>query len=171
VEDRRVFALVAVLLASSTAACDPYACGTEARSASYAGALGQAVPLASPPAAGDSGWIFLELNEWRGFESQQGVIAAVNVRGYVTAVSKLHVHEGAPDRPGRILWESANGYLAGDSIWQTGINRFEGPGPWSDLWTLLDSGRAYLEVHSPLGDSVAGGLRQVSSSPYSPACT
>ena len=163
-------ALVAVLVAAGVAACDPYACGTEARSATYAGLLGQAVPPTSPPAESDPGRIFLELNEWRGAISQQNVIASVNVRGFVSAVSKLHVHAGTPANPGRVLWESTSGYLVGDSIWRTGIILFEGPGPWSDLWTLLEGGGAYLEVHSP-SDSISGGIRQVSSSPFSPSCT
>ena len=51
VENRpALVALVAVLVAAGVAACDPYACGTEARSATYAGLLGQAVPPTSPPA-------------------------------------------------------------------------------------------------------------------------
>src|SRR6185312_14499132 len=125
------------------AGCNPYQCGTDARSATYAGRLGQLVARTSPSAS-DSGGISLMLNEWRGSVTQQGVIAFVRVRGFVSGVSKLHIHEGTPANPGRTLWESANGYPAGDSVWQTGINPFEGPGPWSDLWNLLESGGAYF---------------------------
>jgi len=152
------------------AGCNPYQCGTDARSATSGGRLGQLVARPSP-SANDSGGISLMLNEWRGSVTQQGVIAFVRVRGFVSGVSKLHIHEGTPANPGRTLWESANGYLAGDSVWQTGINPFEGPGPWSDLWNLLESGGAYFEIHSPVGDSISAGLLQVSSSPFSPSCT
>jgi hypothetical protein len=151
--------------------CNPYECGTDARSATYAGRLGHLVAPTSPPSESDSGGVSLMLNQWRGSVTQQGVIASVNVRRFVTAVGKLHIHEGTPGNPGRTLWESANGYLAGDSAWHTGINPFEGPGPWSDLWNLLESGGAYFEIHSSVGEAIPASLRQLSSSPFSPSCT
>lgn len=36
---------------------------------------------------------------------------------------------------------------------------------------FVGAGHAYFEVHTPSGEGIAGGLRQQSISPFSPACT
>jgi hypothetical protein len=160
-----------LLFGLSLGACNLYRCETEARSAGYAGRLGQAVASASDLAGGDSGRVEVLLNEWRGWDSQQSVIALVNIRGFVPAVSEIHVHEGTPATPGRLLWKTANGWQVGDSIWNSSRDLYPGPASWDDFWKALDEHRAYFEVHSPSGASVTGGLMQTSTSPYSPACT
>ena len=165
------FCLLLLLGLSGTWACNPYACGTDARDASYGGRLGQTVAPSERLTEQDSGRIFVLLNEWRGSTSQQNVIASVRVRGFVSAVSEIHVHQGTPAAPGRVLWKSTVGYLAGDSVWNTYLDLFAGPASWSDFWTALDEGRAYFELHAPSGESVSGGLRQLGASPFRPSCT
>lgn len=168
---RRAQCHLALLIVSSLGACNLNRCETEARSASYAGRLGQAVASASDLAGGDSGRIVVQLNEWRGWETQHNVVGLVYVRGFVPAVSEIHVHEGTPATPGRLLWKTGNGYLVGDSIWNASRDLFPGPASWDEFWNALDEHRAYFEVHSPSGASVTGGLMQTSTAPYSPACT
>src|SRR5437867_9222711 len=104
--------MVTVLLVGGAwcmAACNPYKCGTDARSATYVGLLGHSAPPVLPVAETDSGRVFLMLNEWRGSMSQQNVIASVAIRGFVSRVSEIHVHEGAPANPGRLLLRSVSG--------------------------------------------------------------
>jgi len=166
--------MVTVLLVGGAwcmAACNPYKCGTDARSATYVGLLGHSAPPVLPVAETDSGRVFLMLNEWRGSMSQQNVIASVAIRGFVSRVSEIHVHEGAPANPGRLLLRSVSGYLVGDSAWKTGIDLFAGPASWQDLWTRLDDGDAYFEIHSPSGDSISAGLGQAAISDFWPSCT
>jgi len=162
--------LLALLVTLGAIACDPYACTTDYRSATYVGRLGDAVAPSGNLGDRDSGQVFLELNEWRGSASQQSVLASANVWGFVSGVSEIHVHEGAPGNTLRLLWKSANGYLVRDSIWSTGIDPFGGPAAWADVCNALNEGRGYVEVHSPTGDSVSAGLRQTSISPFSPSC-
>jgi hypothetical protein len=160
-----------VVITVGVTGCDPYRCGTDARSAIYEGRLGQSTPPAVTLADSASGRVALMLNEWRGSTSQQNVIASVNIRGFVSTVSELHVHEGQPGDAGRVLLKLANGYLVGDSAWKTGIELFAGPASWGDLWGLLNGGRGYLEVHSSSGDSVSAALGQASVSDFAPSCT
>ncbi len=160
-----------VVITVGVAACDPYQCGTEARSATYEGRLGQSIPPTVTLADNASGRVFLMLNEWRGSISQQNVIASVNIRGFVSTVSEIHVHEGRLGDSGRVLLKLANGYLVGDSAWKTGMELFAGPASWGDLWSLLNSGRGYFEVHSSSGDSVSAALGQASISDFAPSCT
>ena len=168
---RQMSSVLLAVIVAGTAACNPYACTTDARSATYSARLGQAVAPTSEVPERDSGRVFLAVNEWRGSVTQQNVIASVNVWGFVPTVSNLQVREGTPASPGSILWKSSNGYLVRDSTWNTGIDLFEGPGNWTDMWNLLAQGRAFLEVHPVSGDSVSAALSQVSSSPFSPSCT
>ena len=165
---RYPFALLVVLVVS---ACNPYACETDARGATYVGRLGQTVAPTADHTSLDSGRIFVGLNEWRGSISQQSLSASVKVKGFVPAVSEIHVHEGTPANPGRLLWKTGHGYIVGDTIWNAYLDLFPGPASWADFWSALDEGRAYFEVHSPAGDSVTGALRQLSVSPFTPACT
>jgi hypothetical protein len=160
-----------LLVAFAVCACDPYACATDARDATYVGRLGQAVAPIGDHTSLDSGRIFVGLNEWRGSISQQSLSASVKVQGFVPAVSEIHVHEGTPANPGRLLWKTGHGYIVGDTIWNAYLDLFPGPASWADFWSALDEGRAYFEVHSPTGDSVTGALRQLSVSPFTRACT
>ena len=163
--------LLAMLVACVLSACNPYACETDARSAIYVGRLGQSVAPTADLTALDSGRIFIGLNEWRGSQAQQNVSASVNVQGFTSAVREIHVHEGTPATPGRLLWKTSNGYLVRDTVWNAYTDLFAGPASWTDFWSALDDGRAYFEVHSPSGASVTGALRQESVSAFSPACT
>ena len=167
-ELRYAFALLDVC---ALAACNPYTCETDARSAAYVGRLGQSVAPTADLTAFDSGRIFIELNEWRGSAAQQSVSASVNVQGFVSAVSEIHVHEGTPATPGRLLWKTGNGLLVRDTVWNVHTDLFAGPASWADFWSALDGGRAYFEVHSPSGASVTGALRQESVSAFTPSCT
>jgi hypothetical protein len=74
-------------------------------------------------------------------------------------------------RPTLAAWKTGHGYIVGDTIWNAYSDFFPGPASWADFWSALDEGRAYFEVHSPAGDSVTGALRQLSVSPFTPACT
>jgi len=159
------------LLVFVVSACNPYACATDARNAIYVGRLGQSVAPTDNLTAADSGRIFVGLNEWRGSLAQQNVDASVTVKGFAPAVSEIHVHEGTPASPGRLLWKTDHGYLVGDSVWNAYRDLFQGPASWADFWSALDEGRAYFEVHSPSGASVTGAMRQESVSAFSPACT
>ena len=159
------------VIVAALSACDPYACKTDARSAEYTGRLGETVAPAGDIPSSQSGRIFVGLNEWRGSDSQRNVVASVTVKGFATAVSEIHVHEGTPAAPGRLLWSTSHGYLVGDTIWNAYTDLFHGPAPWSDFWGALDAGHAYFEVHTPTGGSVTGALRQQSVSPFAPACT
>jgi hypothetical protein len=162
---------LALLVACVLSACDPYACGTDARSATYVGRLGESVAPTAALTALDSGRIFIGLNEWRGSDDQQNVSASVNVQGFLSAVSEIHVHEGTPANPGRLLWKTSNGFLVRDTLWNVYTELFAGPASWADLWSALDGRRAYFEVHSPSGASVTGALRQESVSAFTPSCT
>ena len=165
---RYSFLLLVVL---TVCACNPYGCTTDARDAIYVGRLGETVAPTGELTAQDSGRIVLGLNEWRGSQPQQSTSASVTVKGFVPAVSEIHVHEGTPASPGRLLWKTDHGYLVGDTVWNAYLDFFEGPAPWSDFWSALNEGRAYFEVHSPSGDNVTGALRQQRVSPFRPACT
>ena len=167
-ESRLLFLL---LLAAGLEACDPYACTTKARSATYVGRLGESVAPTTDLTLFDSGSVILLLNEWRGSVSQQSVEAGVNVQGFVPAVSEIHVRAGTPANPGRVLWRTDHGYLVRDTIWNSYRDLFAGPGTWADMWNLLDAGEAYFEVHSPAGDSAAAGLRQETATGFTPSCT
>jgi hypothetical protein len=160
-----------LLVACVLSACNPYACETDARSAAYVGRLGQSVAPTAELSALDSGRIFIDLNEWRGSLAQQNVSASVNVQGFLSAVSEIHVHEGTPANPGRLLWKTGNGFLVRDTVWNVYTDLFAGPASWADFWSALDGGRAYFEVHSPSGASVTGALRQESVSAFTPSCT
>lgn len=162
---------LAPLVACVLSACNPYACETDARSATYVGRLGQSVAPTADLTAVDSGRIFIGLNEWRGSVTQQNVSGSVNVQGFVSAVSEIHVHEGTPANPGRLLWKTSNGYLVRDTLWNVYTDFFAGPASWADFWSALGGGHAYFEVHSPSGGSVTGALRQESVSAFSPSCT
>ena len=162
---------LALLVACALSACNPYACETDARSAAYVGRLGQSVAPTADLTAFDSGRIFIELNEWRGSAAQQSVSASVNVQGFVSAVSEIHVHEGTPANPGRLLWKTSNGFLVRDTLWNAYTDLFAGPASWADFWSALAGGRAYFEVHTPSGASVTGALRQESVSAFTPSCT
>jgi len=166
----RGLTLLLLLLPLGALACNPFACTTEARSATYVGRLGEATPPGTV-ADGDSGRIFLMLNEWRGSSPQLSTIVSVKVKGFVSSVSEVDVLEGTPAQPGRLLWSRTTGLLVGDTTWNGGPDLFAGPASWTELWTLLDRGTAFFEVRSSSGASVSGGLRKQESTPFSPACT
>jgi hypothetical protein len=165
---RSVVSCAALLLVA--AACNPYECLTDSRSATYAGKLGQAVAPANV-AESDPGRAFLLLSEWRGSIEQQNVHASVTIAPFMTGVREVHVHAGTPTNPGRLLWRSTTGSVVGDSIWNLYGELFAGPGTWSDFWNQLDRGSAFLEVHSATGDSVTAGLRQTNADPFTHSCT
>lgn len=157
------------LVALGVSACNPFQCVTDSRSAEYVGRLGEPVAPSSI-AIDDPGRIDIMLNETRGGISALGVIASVKIKGFTVGVTDIEVRAGTPNAPGRVLWRSRGGMFAGDSIWFDN-GQFAGPGEWSDFWDSLNDGRAYFVVHSPSGSSFAAGLRQTTSSGFSPACT
>ena len=165
---RSSFALTLAAMAAS--GCGLYECITESRSATYAGQLGQSVAPATHGER-DDGSVTLLLFELRGGDEQQSVNARVNIVGFVPDVSEIHVHQGSPANPGRILWSSRSGFLVRDSVWQNFGELFGGPATWSDLWDSLNAGHAFIDVHSASGASAAAGLRQEQIEAFSKACT
>lgn len=163
--------LIVCVAVAAVTACDPYQCGTKARGADYVGVLGQAVAPPGDIASTVNGRIYLGLNEWQGSVAQQNVVASVNIVGFLPAVSEIVVREGTPATPGRALWSTSTGILVRDSVWNASQVLFEGPATWSDFWNALDTGHAYLEVHSPTDATVSGGLRQAHGGTFTPACT
>ena len=164
-------ALALLLAAFAMTGCGLYECATESRSATYVGRLGQSAAPANAAGDPDDGSVYLLVNEWRGSITQQSIIARVNIVGFVAGVSELHVHAGSPANPGRLLWRSSAGILVRDSIWQNFGEIFAGPATWGDLWSALDEGRAFIEVHSASGASASAGLRQEHIEPFSRSCT
>lgn len=164
-------AISLLLAAFASAGCGLYECATESRSATYVGRLGQSIAPANVAGDPDDGSVSLLLNEWRGSITQQNVIARVNIVGFVPGVSELHVHAGSPASPGRLLWRSSAGILVRDSVWQDFGEIFAGPATWGDLWSALDEGRAFIEVHSASGASASAGVRQEHIETFSRSCT
>jgi hypothetical protein len=160
-----------LVLATALTACQyPFACQVESRSANYEGRLGELVPPDSSLDPRDSGRVFVGLLEDSGVYPQQSLNVSVNVWGFMSTVSALHIHAGTPGNPGALLWSTNQGLLIRDSTWNTGSILFGGPGQWSDLWTKLADGQAYFEVHSSTGDSASAVLGQTSFNGFHPAC-
>ena len=163
--------LVALLLLSS-ACINPYACRAEYRFAEYKGILGVDEPIEREVGQREPGRVFLSVDQARGVDPYEQVLVSMNVWGIVDTVTEVHIHRGSPPNDGRLLFSSTAGYMVRDSVWNGYPQLYSGPVSWSELWSTLEDGEAYLEIHSaPPAPPVRARLTLVRSTPYQPACT
>ncbi|MBA2707221.1 MAG: hypothetical protein H0U59_05395 [Gemmatimonadaceae bacterium] len=169
---RRIVMMAATIGLALLASCNPYGCQAEHRFAEYKGRLGIQIPLTEELSASDSGRIYFSLDEYRGAGGQNQVPVSVNVWGFASTVSEVHVHQRSGAGSGRLLFGTSSGYLVRDSVWNGYPQIYSGPGSWSDLWDTLNDDNAYLELHPAAGGSpVQARLTLARSRGFQPSCT
>ena len=164
--------LLVAPLALCSACLNPYACRAEYRFAEYTGILGVDEPIDREVGQREPGRVYLSVNQQRGVDPYEQVILSVNVWGFVDSVSEVHIHRAIAPNAGRLLSSSTSGYMVRDSVWNGYPQRHSGPVSWSELWSTLEDGDAYFEIHTGTTlPPVRARLTQVRSGPYQPACT
>ena len=163
--------LLAPLLLSS-ACINPYACRAEYRFAEYRGILGVDERIDREVGQREAGRVFLSVDQARGVDPYEQVLVSVNVWGFVDTVAEVHIHRASAPNAGRLLFSSTAGYMVRDSVWNGYPQLYSGPVSWSEVWSTLEDGEAYLEIHPGASvPPVRARLTQARARGYQPSCT
>ena len=159
-------------LALCSACLNPYACRAEYRFAEYKGILGVDEPIEREVGQREPGRVYLSVDQQRGVDPYEQVHVSVNVWGFVDSVSEIHIHRATAPNVGRLLFSSTSGYMVRDSVWNEYPQRYSGPVSWSELWSTLEDGDAYFEIHTGTSPSpVRARLTFSRGRGFQPSCT
>lgn len=159
------------MLLLASACINPYACQAEYRFAEYKGILGVNELIERDVAQNEAGRIYLSLNEGRGAGAFRQVSLSFNVWGMVDSVAEVHVHKANGSESGQLLFSTSAGYMVRDSVWNGYPQAYSGES-WSELWSTLEEGNGYVEIHPAAGlPPVRGRLTPANSRGFQPSCT
>ena len=146
----RAWHLLVPVVALAAGGCDPFGCAAQARF------LDAGATLTSPDLA-DTGAVSLSFLQFRGSDAQRSL--SWFIRGPTTSpVTAVHIRRGAPGGAGDILYTFTNGYAGpGDVITQSSPQLWSGTIDYEELFALIRSGDAYVEVQTV--DQPDGALR------------
>lgn len=142
-------------------------CGVESRSVEYA------AETQSGSLVGNG---FLELTQSRGAENGAWVLWHLRMAPFVGRARTVSLRQGAPEAPGRLLYEFAlvNSVPASGVITQVFVRTaYAGEVPFAELWELVQRQPVSFEVvfDGDLPPLVVGPLIRTGSSDWQEACS